>query len=100
MYKNIIFFLLAVCFVISIAACKKDVEDRKADAIMEDLVWDQADSLGTVAQYFVDNLYNYLPNGFNRIDGDYLDAATDDASSIQKRYAGILFHQWKGKRIE
>lgn len=79
MYKNIIIFLLAVCFMSAITACKKDVEDRKADAIMEDLVWDQADSLGTVAQYFVDNLYNYLPNGFNRIDGDYLDAATDDA---------------------
>lgn len=79
MYKNITFFLFAVCFISAITACKKEVEDRKADAIMEDLVWDQADSLGTVAQYFVDNLYNYLPNGFNRIDGDYLDAATDDA---------------------
>jgi hypothetical protein len=79
MYKNITFFLLAVCLMCTIAACKKDVEDRKADAITDELVWDQADSLGTVAQYFVDNLYNYLPNGFNRIDGDYLDAATDDA---------------------
>lgn len=79
MYKNITFFLLAVCLIGNMTACKKDVEDRKADAIMNDLVWDQSDSLGTVAQYFVDNLYNYLPNGFNRIDGDYLDAATDDA---------------------
>lgn len=79
MFKNSIYFLIAGCFIAGIAACKKDVEDRKADAITEDLVFDQADSLGVVTDYFVSNLYNYLPNGFNRIGGDYLDAATDDA---------------------
>lgn len=79
MYKNIIYFLAVALLLGSTTACRKDIEDRKADAIMEDLVWDEQDSLGVVAEFFVNNLYNYLPEGFNRIDGDYLDAATDDA---------------------
>ncbi len=79
MFKNSIYFFLVIIFISSTVACKKEVEDRKADAIMDDLVWDQSDSLGVVAEFFVNNLYNYLPNGFNRINGDYLDAATDDA---------------------
>ncbi|MCW3089919.1 MAG: hypothetical protein JWP81_988 [Ferruginibacter sp.] len=79
MLKKIIYLLNIVLVICFTSGCKKDVEDRKADAIMEDLVWDQSDSLGIVADYFVNNLYNYLPDGFNRIDGDYLDAATDDA---------------------
>lgn len=79
MYKNIIYFLAVVLVMSSTQACRKDIEDRKADAITEDLVWDEQDSLGVVTEFFVNNLYNYLPEGFNRIDGDYLDAATDDA---------------------
>ena len=79
MSGKIIYFLCAVLIISSATGCKKEVEDRKADAIMEDLVWDQADSIGVVTEFFVKNLYNYLPDGFNRIGGDYLDAATDDA---------------------
>ncbi len=60
-------------------SCKKDIEDRRANDIDEDLVWDVTDSLGTYATQFVNNLYNYLPDGFDRIGGDFLDAATDDA---------------------
>ena len=95
MFKNIIYFLVVVS-IIGITACKKNVEDRKADAIMEDLVWDQSDSLGTVAEYFVNNLYNYLPNGFNRIDGDYLDAATDDAIPSRN---GTLVSYFTNERV-
>jgi hypothetical protein len=37
------------------------------------------DRLGTVAGFNLNDLYNYLPSGFDRINGDFLDAATGDA---------------------
>ncbi|OZI05487.1 RagB/SusD family nutrient uptake outer membrane protein [Siphonobacter sp. BAB-5385] len=58
------------------------VETEPRDWIRDELVWDDQDRLATVAQFNLNDLYNYLPSGFNRIGsgpGDFLDAATDDA---------------------
>lgn len=61
-----------------LAACQK-LEDRPMEKITEEYLWDSKDSLGTNAGYFLNNIYGNLPTGFNRIDGNLLDAATDDA---------------------
>ncbi|WP_431294449.1 RagB/SusD family nutrient uptake outer membrane protein [Pedobacter sp. P26] len=61
-----------------ISSCKK-VETEPRDWIREDLVWDDQDKNATVAGFFLNSVYTYLPTGFNRIDGDYLDAASGDA---------------------
>lgn len=80
MLKRLLFLFSCVLAASIIAvSCKKDIEDRRANEIDEDLVWDTSDSLGTYATQYVNNLYNYLPDGFDRIGGDFLDAATDDA---------------------
>lgn len=68
--------LLAVLLLLG--ACRK-YETEPLYTIQEDLVWDELDSLGTLAGWFLADIYTYLPTGFNRINGDFLDAATDDA---------------------
>ncbi|RXK62249.1 RagB/SusD family nutrient uptake outer membrane protein [Lacibacter luteus] len=67
--------LLAMLFTNS---CKK-VETVPKDWFGSDLVFDTLDRLGTVAAFNLNDLYNYIPNGFNRIGGDFLDAASGDA---------------------
>ncbi|MEJ7691732.1 RagB/SusD family nutrient uptake outer membrane protein [Daejeonella sp.] len=63
-------------------ACKK-FEDVPLEARTEDLVYDSKDINGFFADQAVTNLYTFLPRGYNRIDGAYLDAATDDGVSSQ-----------------
>ena len=62
-----------------LGSCVKSLEDRPLELITEDYLWDSKDSAGTNAGYFLNNIYSNLPNGFNRIGGNVLDAATDDA---------------------
>ena len=47
-------------------ACER-VETEPKDWIKDDLVWDEADRNATLAQWFLNDVYSYLPNGFNRI---------------------------------
>lgn len=72
---------LMLCFLYStimFLGCKK-IETEPRDYLKEDLVWDDQDKNGQVAGFFLNGIYTYLPNGFNRIDGDYLDCASGDA---------------------
>ncbi|SEA22951.1 Starch-binding associating with outer membrane [Chitinophaga terrae (ex Kim and Jung 2007)] len=62
-------------------ACTKDYEKVPLENITIDYVFDKDDSLGTNASKYLNSLYSTLPVGFNRIDGDLLDAATDNAIS-------------------
>lgn len=82
--KKTTFYLYILPALISVAltldACRK-YETEPLYAIKDELVWDDMDSLGVVANYFLNDLYTYLPDGFNRISGDIFDAATDDAMS-------------------
>lgn len=72
---HIIFILLGVLI---LNACKKD-ELRPQEYITPDYVYNKLDSSGQYAEQVLNNLYSYLPNGFNRIDHVVLGAATDDA---------------------
>lgn len=59
-------------------ACRK-AELRPQNYITPDYVYNKLDSSGQYAEEVLNNLYTYLPNGFNRIDNVVLGAATDDA---------------------
>jgi len=76
--QYIILALFGFQVAMAITSCKK-VETEPRDWIQADLVWDDQDKNGTVAGFFLNSVYNYMPSGFNRIDGDFLDAASGDA---------------------
>ena len=72
---SLLFFISAAML---LGACSK-LEDEPLQYITEEYLWDSKDSLGTNASLFLNNIYADMPNGFNRIEGNLLDAATDDA---------------------
>ncbi len=69
---------LLMLTIVSTSSCKK-LETEPKDWFGADLVFDTLDRLGTVAAFNLNDLYNYLPSGYNRIGGDFLDAASGDA---------------------
>jgi len=81
MMKKIFYSILF--FTLFVAACKKGLETEPLDQLTEDRVFDPADSSGTYAQQYLNDIYSGLPTGFNRIGGNILDAATDDALPSQ-----------------
>lgn len=80
--KKTTFYIYLLAATISVTltldACRK-YETEPLYAIKDDLVWDDMDSLGVVANFFLNDIYTYLPDGFNRVGGQFLDAGTDDA---------------------
>src|SRR5690606_17675897 len=38
---------------------------------------------GAYSEQFLHDIYSIMPDGFNRVDGNFLDAATDDAVPMQ-----------------
>jgi hypothetical protein len=80
MQQSRIIFLLAGCL-IALVACRKDYEAIPLEKVTIEYVFDKDDSLGTYANKFLNSIYSKLPGGYNRVDGDLLDAASDDAVS-------------------
>lgn len=61
-------------------SCKKNVvESEPLQNLKEDIIFDPTDSIGFYAERYLNGIYNYVPAGYNRIDGNYLDAGSDDA---------------------
>jgi starch-binding outer membrane protein, SusD/RagB family len=75
-YKKYITVLMVTSAVFG--GCKKLVQEPM-DYITPDYVYNELDSTGNYANQVLNNLYSYLPNGYNRIDNVVLGAATDDA---------------------
>ncbi|MEI6947107.1 RagB/SusD family nutrient uptake outer membrane protein [Paraflavisolibacter sp. H34] len=71
------FLLLAL--LASAASCEKKFEKYPEERTFETDVFDSTDKAGTLSTAYLLGIYSFLPGGFNRIDGDFLDAATDDA---------------------
>lgn len=69
--KKIFFVLIAV----SLTSCEDMLEPDLDGTLKEEAVWTN----NNLAFGFLNNAYNYLPNGYNRISGAMFDAATDDA---------------------
>lgn len=66
-----------------LGACKKYQDNGPLEYLVESDIFNPADSNAVRAQQFLNNIYANMPNGFNRIDGNFLDAATDDALPSQ-----------------
>jgi hypothetical protein len=77
--KRILYNIFFFGLLLSAAGCTVDPEDEPLDEYTEDYVFDPNDPNGTLAIQFLNNVYTHLPTGFNRVGGDMLDAATDDA---------------------
>lgn len=80
-YKTYKLTTLAFGLLMLATACRKTWEDVPLEQYTDEYVWDEGDSLGVKARGFLADIYRDLPNGFNRISSDLLDAATDDAIS-------------------
>lgn len=71
-------FLVASVVVIVSSSCRK-YEKEPEDWFGTALTFDSVDRNGTVATFNLNNIYNYVPAGFDRIAGDYLDDAAGEA---------------------
>jgi len=76
---NILLLILSVSGIFT--ACQQDYEVLPVEQFTIDFVFSTTDSLGVQAQQYLNSIYSFLDNGNNRVGGDYLDAATDDAVS-------------------
>lgn len=85
--------LITLGFSIALSSCKK-YETEPKDWFTEDLTFDTLDKNGIVTLYNLNNIYNNIPNGFTRINGEYLDAATDDA--VPSRFNTTVDYLSKG----
>ena len=88
-YRFSFLFILLSCLVV--ASCKKGYEAEPLEQLSDDYVWDTQDSLGGNALRFLAQVYSFVPEGYSRVNGDYLDAATDDAVSSQTSPANVTF---------
>ncbi|WP_448698333.1 RagB/SusD family nutrient uptake outer membrane protein [Mucilaginibacter sp. AW1-3] len=80
--KNYKYSILLLPLIIALfGSCVKSLETEPLEQVTSQYLWDPTDSLGTNAGYFLNQIYSTLPNGYARIGGDFLDAATDDAVS-------------------
>lgn len=80
--KSVISLIVAAFFILTISSCSKAYEDVPlGQQIPLDLAFDTHDSAGVYAIRYLLNVYNGLPNGHNRIGGNYLASASDDAVS-------------------
>ncbi|WP_256009247.1 RagB/SusD family nutrient uptake outer membrane protein [Desertivirga xinjiangensis] len=75
-------YAVLACLCMSYTACQ-EAEEFPLEVRTEELIYDQMDINGQLAEQALTNLYTFLPKGFNRINGAFLDAATDDAVSSQ-----------------
>lgn len=65
-----------------VLSCTDSYEKIPVEQFTMEYVFSRADSTGQKAKGFLNTIYDMLDNGHNRVGGDYLDAASDDAISI------------------
>lgn len=79
--RYLLFLELILSFVV--LSCTDGYETEPVEHFTLDYVFSKTDSAGVQAKRFLNDIYlNHLENGHNRVGGDYLDAASDDALSI------------------
>lgn len=76
--KGNYYVIILLSPILLLCACDKG-EMVPQEYITPPYVYDKLDSSGDYAMEVLNNLYAYLPNGYNRIDNVVLGAATDDA---------------------
>lgn len=60
-------------------SCTKTYEPVPVEQVTQDYIWDPLDSNATYSSQYLTGIYALLPGGYNRINNDFLDAASDDA---------------------
>lgn len=81
MNKNIYKICIILTGILCQLSCSNDFEKVPVEEFTKDFVFSKTDSIGEKAKQYLNGIYYTLPNGHNRVGGDYLDAATDDAIS-------------------
>ncbi|WP_256011424.1 RagB/SusD family nutrient uptake outer membrane protein [Desertivirga xinjiangensis] len=71
--------LLTMALIFASVSCTKKFETYPEERTFETDVFDPTDKQGVLATNYLLGIFSFLPSGFNRIDGDFLDAGTDDA---------------------
>lgn len=70
-------------FVVHGSACNDGYEKEPVEQFTLDYLFSKVDSAGVQSRRFSNNIYyEHLYSGYNRVDGDFLDAASDDAVSV------------------
>ena len=82
MIRNKYLTLIGAGLLFTAVSCTDGYEPEPVELVSIDFVFSKTDSLGTNAVKFMNNIYATLQNGHNRVGSDYLDAASDDAISI------------------
>ena len=83
MKRNKYLTFLGASLLFMASACNDGYEKEPVERFTLDYLFSKVDSAGIQSRYFLNNLYlEHLYSGYNRIDGDFLDAASDDAVSI------------------
>jgi len=86
--KRVLYFLIIVSVLTQ--SCRK-FENEPEERVLETDVFDPTDKMGVQSTSYLLGIYAFLPTGFNRIEGDFLDAATDDAVPSSERLNIMLF---------
>jgi len=88
------FAFIGLIIILVLCSCN-DYEDYPIEQYTIDYVFSTTDSMGVNAKGYLDATYAIMYSGHNRVGGDYLDAATDDAmssalkeSSVQNLFSG------------
>lgn len=68
---------------LAFTSCTDGYEPEPVENFTIDYVFSTTDSVGKQAVAYLNNIYMHLSSGHNRVGGDYLDAATDDATSLE-----------------
>jgi len=76
------FAIIGLTAILSLPSCN-DYEDVPIERFTIEYVFSRTDSMGTKAKEYLVNIYAIMPYGHNRIGNEYLDAASDDATSIE-----------------
>lgn len=83
MIRNKFLTFLGIGLLLMTSACNDGYEKEPVEHFTLSYLFSRVDSAGVQSRRFLNNLYfEHLYSGFNRVGGDFLDAASDDAVSI------------------
>lgn len=83
MVRNKYLTFLGAGLLFMASACNDGYEKEPVEQFTLDYLFSRVDSAGVQSRRFLNNIYyEHLYDGYNRVDGDFLDAASDDAVSI------------------
>ena len=83
MVRNKYLTFLGAGLLFMASACNDGYEKEPVEQFTLDYLFSRVDSAGVQSRRFLNNIYyEHLYSGYNRVDGDFLDAASDDAVSV------------------